>query len=158
MLSAANDAASTINMAEMEANIQANLQAKIDAGASKAEILAGAGSDDLSALPMASLAQSSSAQSVVSKVLAGHGIAAKSAPAIPIAQPVVSSAEPAAPTAAETKASQDKVKEMAHKLGIPFTADLVALGTNAAISNALIEKAVAAGKTEAEIDAAMSTL
>ena len=47
---------------------------------------------------------------------------------------------------------------MAHKLGIPFTADLVALGTNAAISNALIEKAVAAGKTEAEIDAAMSTL
>jgi len=158
MLSAANDAASTINMAEMEANIQANLQAKIDAGASKAEILAGAGSDDLSALPMASLAQSSSAQSVVSKVLAGHGIAAKSAPAIPIAQPVVSAAEPAAPTAAETKASQDKVKEMAHKLGIPFTADLVALGTNAAISNALIEKAVAAGKTEAEIDAAMSTL
>jgi hypothetical protein len=160
MLSAANDAASTINMAEMEANIQANLQAKIDAGASKAEILAGAGSEDLSALPMASLAQSSSAQSVVSKVLAGHGIAAKSAPAIPIAQPVVSAAvaEPAAPTAAETKASQDKVKEMAHKLGIPFTADLVALGTNAAISNALIEKAVAAGKTEAEIDAAMSTL
>ena len=68
--------------------------------------------------------------------------------------------EPAvvAPTAAEQKASQDKVKEMAHKLGIPFTADLVALGTNAAISNALIEKAVAAGKTEQEIDAAMSTL
>jgi len=50
------------------------------------------------------------------------------------------------------------VKEMAHKLGIPFTADLVALGTNAAISNALIEKAVSAGKTEAQIDAAMSTL
>jgi len=47
---------------------------------------------------------------------------------------------------------------MAHKLGIPFTADLVALGTNAAISNALIEKAVSAGKTEAQIDAAMSTL
>jgi len=61
-------------------------------------------------------------------------------------------------TSAETKASQDKVKEMAHKLGIPFTADLVALGTNAAISNALIEKAVAAGKSETEIDAAMSTL
>jgi len=59
---------------------------------------------------------------------------------------------------AEAKASQEKVKEMAHKLGIPFTADLVALGTNAAISNALIEKAVAAGKTESEIDAAMSTL
>ena len=61
-------------------------------------------------------------------------------------------------TSVETKASQDKVKEMAHKLGIPFTADLVALGTNAAISSALIEKAVAAGKTESEIDAAMSTL
>lgn len=59
---------------------------------------------------------------------------------------------------AESKASQEKVKEMAHKLSIPFTADLVALGTNAAISNALIEKAVAAGKTEAEIDAAMSAL
>lgn len=162
MLTAANDAASTINMAEMEANIQANLQAKIDAGASKAEILAGAGSEDLASSPVASLAQASSAQSVVSKVLAGHGIAAKAAPAIPVAQPAmtVAAAEPAAsaPTAAETKASQDKVKEMAHKLGIPFTADLVALGTNAAISNALIEKAVAAGKTEAEIDAAMSTL
>lgn len=38
---------------------------------------------------------------------------------------------------------------MAHKLGIPFTPDLVALGSNAAISDALIERAVAAGKTEA---------
>ena len=162
MLTAANDAASTINMAEMEATIQANLQAKIDAGASKAEILAGAGTEDLAA-STASLAQASSASSVVSKVLAGHGIAARAAPIVPIAQPTMSLAEaepvaPAAPTNAETKASQDKVKEMAHKLGIPFTADLVALGTNAAISNALIEKAVAAGKTEAEIDAAMSTL
>jgi len=55
MLTAANDAASSINMAEMEATIQANLQAKIDAGASKAEILAGAGSEDLSA-PANSLA------------------------------------------------------------------------------------------------------
>jgi len=55
MLSAANDAASSINMAEMEANIQANLQAKIDAGASKAEIMAGAGTEDLS-MPANSLA------------------------------------------------------------------------------------------------------
>lgn len=81
---------------------------------------------------------------------------------MPIAQPILSTAQTStvslSTTSAETKASQDKVKEMAHKLGIPFTADLVALGTNAAISNALIEKAVAAGKTEAEIDAAMSTL
>jgi len=84
-------------------------------------------------------------------------------PAMPVAQPVIApiaAAETVVPSSAGTdnKASQDKVKEMAHKLGIPFTADLVALGTNAAISNALIEKAVAAGKTEAEIDAAMSTL
>lgn len=179
MLTAANDAASSINMAEMEANIQANLQAKIDAGASKAEILAGAGSEDLAAptnslaLGTSAMGTSTAAQSVVSKVLAGHGIAARAAalptvPVMPIAQPMMSVAqaeEPAAATAtagaaqtAEAKASQDKVKEMAHKLGIPFTADLVALGTNAAISNALIEKAVAAGKTEQEIDAAMSAL
>lgn len=55
-------------------------------------------------------------------------------------------------------ASQDKVREMAQKLGIPFTPDLLALKTNSAISDALIEKAVAAGKTEAQINAAMSTL
>jgi hypothetical protein len=41
------------------------------------------------------------------------------------------------------------VKEMAAKLGVPFTADLMALpGGNSAISDALIEKAVAAGKSE----------
>jgi len=95
------------------------------------------------------------ANSVISKVLASHNIQKKSTVSSPVSTPVVSSESS---TNAETKASQDKVKEMAHKLGIPFTADLVALGTNAAISNALIEKAVAAGKTEAEIDAAMSTL
>jgi hypothetical protein len=38
---------------------------------------------------------------------------------------------------------------MAQLLGIPFTADLIALGSNSAISDALIEKAVAAGKSEA---------
>ena len=47
---------------------------------------------------------------------------------------------------------------MAQMLGIPFTADLIALGSNAAISDALIEKAVASGKTEAQINAAMATL
>lgn len=84
----------------------------------------------------------------------------------PISQPVMAATQISSTAdvaissnvSAETKASQEKVKEMAHKLGIPFTADLVALGTNAAISNALIEKAVSAGKTEAQIDAAMSTL
>jgi len=47
---------------------------------------------------------------------------------------------------------------MASKLGVPFTNDLAALGSNSAISDALIEKAVAAGKSEAQINAAMSSL
>lgn len=52
-------------------------------------------------------------------------------------------------SAAEVKASQEKVKEMAAKLGVPFTADLMAMaGGNSAISDVLIEKAVAAGKSE----------
>ena len=59
---------------------------------------------------------------------------------------------------AEAKASQEKVKEMAVKLGVPFTNDLMALGSNSAISDALIEKAVAAGKSEAQINAAMASL
>lgn len=47
---------------------------------------------------------------------------------------------------------------MANKLGIPFTDDLSKLGSNSAISDALIEKAVALGKTEAQINAAMAAL
>ena len=47
---------------------------------------------------------------------------------------------------------------MAHKLGIPFTPELLVLGSNAAISDALIEKAVAAGKTEEQINAAMASI
>jgi hypothetical protein len=47
---------------------------------------------------------------------------------------------------------------MASKLGVPFTADLMALGSNSAISDALIEKAVAAGKSETEINSAMASL
>ena len=47
---------------------------------------------------------------------------------------------------------------MAQKLGITFSPDLVALGTNSAISDALIEKAVSAGKSEAQINAAMASL
>jgi len=47
---------------------------------------------------------------------------------------------------------------MAAKLDIPFTPDLFTLKSNSAISDALIEKAVAAGKTESQINAAMATL
>jgi len=95
MFSAANDAASSINMAEMEANIQANLEAKINAGASKAEILAGAG-DDLS-VPMMAQAMPAApvAQSVVNQVLAQHHISHKKPSSVslqalaPISQPVM---------------------------------------------------------------------
>ena len=48
MLSAVDAVGNGINMQDMEANIQASLQAKIDAGASKSEILAQAGSEELS--------------------------------------------------------------------------------------------------------------
>ena len=47
---------------------------------------------------------------------------------------------------------------MAAKLNIPFTNDLLALGSNSAISDALIEKAVALGRSEAQINAAMAAL
>ena len=40
------------------------------------------------------------------------------------------------------------MKEMVHKLGISFTPELLALASNAAISDALIEKAVAARKSQ----------
>ena len=103
----------------------------------------------------------------MAQVLASHGIGAMaqvSAPAKPVmAAPAKlvlhAKAAVAAPViSAETQASQEKVKEMAVKLGVPFTNDLMALGSNSAISDALIEKAVAAGKTEEEINAAMAQL
>lgn len=47
---------------------------------------------------------------------------------------------------------------MAAKLGVPMTPELLNLGTNEAISSALIDKAVAAGKSEEQINAAMSVL
>ena len=94
MLSAANDAASSINMAEMEANIQANLQAQINAGASKADLLAGAGSDDLSMPANSAFAMSSmqsgpmpAANSVINKVLASHNIQTKQVVSTPVSQP-----------------------------------------------------------------------
>jgi hypothetical protein len=47
MLAAANDAASNINMGEMEATIQAQLQAKLNSGMSKSELIASAGNEEL---------------------------------------------------------------------------------------------------------------
>ena len=40
MLAAANEAAAQINVNELEANIQANLQAKIEAGAKTSDLVA----------------------------------------------------------------------------------------------------------------------
>ena len=54
-----------------------------------------------------------------------------------------------------SKPNLDKVTGMAQKLGIPMTPELMQLGTNEAISNALVEIAVGMGKTEAEIGAAL---
>ena len=53
------------------------------------------------------------------------------------------------------KPQADKVKEMAQKLGIEMTPELLGLGNNEAISNALVEIAVGMGKTEEEIGAAL---
>ena len=54
-----------------------------------------------------------------------------------------------------SKPKEDKVSEMAKKLGIPMTPELMQLGNNEAISNALVEIAVGMGKTEAEIGSAL---
>lgn len=109
------------------------------------------------------MAVQSSAQAVVQQVLAAHKASpAPAAPKLvvkPAAAAVVAPAATVASTSSsEVKASQDKVKEMAQKLGVPFTNDLLSLGSNSAISDALIEKAVAAGKSEAQINAAMASL
>lgn len=53
------------------------------------------------------------------------------------------------------KPNQEKVTEMANKLGIPMTPELMNLGSNEAISNALVEIAVGMGKSETEISAAL---
>ena len=53
------------------------------------------------------------------------------------------------------KPNLDKVTEMAKKLGIPMTPELMQLGNNEAISNALVEIAVGMGKSEAQISAAL---
>ena len=46
---------------------------------------------------------------------------------------------------------------MAEKLGIPMTDEIMQLGTNQAISNALVEIAVGMGKSEEEIGAALGS-
>lgn len=53
------------------------------------------------------------------------------------------------------KPNLDKVTDMAKKLGIPMTPELMQLGNNEAISNALVEIAVGMGKSEAQISAAL---
>lgn len=60
-------------------------------------------------------------------------------------------------SAFQAKPKQDKVQEMAQKLGIPMTPELMQLGSNEAISNALVEIAVGMGKTEAEISGALGS-
>ena len=53
-------------------------------------------------------------------------------------------------------ASQLKVREMAKKLGIPMSKELLSLKSNEAISDALIEQAIASGKSETDINNAMA--
>merc|ERR1712167_293581 len=54
-------------------------------------------------------------------------------------------------SAFSSKPNLDKVTDMAQKLGIPMTPELMQLGNNEAISNALVEIAVGMGKSETEI-------
>jgi len=54
-------------------------------------------------------------------------------------------------SAFSSKPKQEKVREMAKNLGIEFTPELMQLGSNEAISNALVEIAVSNGKSEEEI-------
>merc|ERR1712086_834786 len=60
------------------------------------------------------------------------------------------------PREPNSKPKLDKVSEMAQKLGIPMTPDIMQLGNNEAISNALVEIAVGMGKSEGEISAALT--
>ena len=157
MLESANTAAQGINMADIEANIQANIQAKMESGASKEEIMASMGQDEIQ------MSQAAPAVKPITKAMFKPKAHVSLAPVAVAAPAPVAPAASLAPSnaqvnAAEAQASQEKVKQMAQMLGIPFTADLIALGSNSAISDALIEKAVAAGKTEAQINAAMAQL
>jgi len=86
---------------------------------------------------------------IASVIAKAKSAKAASAPVAVKARPAPAAAVAAPAKTEEQKASQEKVKEMASKLGIPFTDDISKLGSNSAISDALIEKAVALGKTEA---------
>ena len=54
-----------------------------------------------------------------------------------------------------SKPNVDKVKDLAQKLGVEFTPEIMQLGDNTAISNALVEIAVQQGRSETEIMAAL---
>lgn len=54
-----------------------------------------------------------------------------------------------------SKPNFEKIKDMAKNLGVEVTPDIMQLGTNEAISNALVEIAVANGKSEDEIAKAL---
>lgn len=58
-------------------------------------------------------------------------------------------------SAMASKPKEGKIKELAAKLGVEYTPELMKLGTNEAISNALVEIAVGQGKSEAEITEAL---
>lgn len=60
-------------------------------------------------------------------------------------------------SAFSSKPNLDKVTAMAQKLGIPMTPELMQLGNNEAISNALVEIAVGMGKSEDEISRALGS-
>jgi hypothetical protein len=55
-----------------------------------------------------------------------------------------------------SKPSEEKVKDMAAKLGVEFSPDLMQLGSNEAISNALVEIALGQGKSQEEIEKALA--
>merc|ERR1711865_227230 len=55
----------------------------------------------------------------------------------------------------DDEADEGKISQVAKKLGIPMTPDLMQLGSPDAISNALIEIAVGMGKSEEEIVASL---
>ena len=55
----------------------------------------------------------------------------------------------------KAKPKEDMVKDIANKLDIELTPELMKSGDNAAITNALVEMAVANGKTEDEISLAL---
>ena len=60
-------------------------------------------------------------------------------------------------SAFSAKPNVEKVTQMAEKLGIPMTPELMQLGSNEAISNALVEIAVGMGKSEDEIGKALGS-